>query len=138
MADTLPDPVDEAVELVQHLLALTDHGATAGDELPSTWKPSSPPFVALAIDLVDGEGTWPIYADCTLRVTVYAGGRRRARRIALDLQGLLVAEGSRPPFSRHRPLTGPLTTRDPALLADVASITARSTLRTVPLELAGS
>ena len=138
MVDTLPDPEIEAVELIEELLDLTEHAAEAGDELPADWTPTSPTFVLVACDLVASEGTCPVYADCTIRCTVYARGRRRAKRIALDLQALLIDRGSVAPFARHRPLTGPLLTRDPSLNANVASITVRSTLRTVPLVLPGS
>lgn len=138
MADTLPDPDAEAADLIEALLAELDHDATVDTDLPSTWTPTDPAHVLVACDLIDATGTWPIYADCTIRATVYASGPRRAKRIALDLLGLLVDAGAQPPFARHRPLTGPLLTRDDANKADVASITVRSTLRTVPLVLPGS
>lgn len=131
----LPDPVRAVRDLVIELYGDADETVDVRTDLPSNWVPSGDSVILVAVDLVAAEGTWPIYADCTTRLTAYASKPSEARRLALLGQGLIISRGARSPFARHRPLTGPLLTRDDAHKADVASITVRSTLRTEPLAL---
>ncbi|MBB5915281.1 hypothetical protein BJY24_004148 [Nocardia transvalensis] len=62
---------------------------TFGMVLPSQWTPSKVPAVVVFDD--SGPNTWPVSTRPTLRITVWADGRDRARQIAGAALGVLLA-----------------------------------------------
>lgn len=128
---TLPDPETAAADLLDDLFDELGETVTVGFTVPDNWTKAAGPHAQVAVDLVDST-EWPVYADCTVRITVMAAGHSEARRLALLAQGVLTSRGSVPPFARFRPLTGPLSAVDPAHKAPVASVTVRATVRSEP------
>lgn len=102
---------------------------TVGLVLPADWKLTSPPAVVVFDD--SGPTQWPVVVRPTIRVTVWANGRSRARMVAGAALGLLLA----------RPVPGIATITDPSQVLDardsntggvLASITVRVQSRTLP------
>lgn len=128
----LPDPENEVRDLLDDLYTEADETVTVAVGVPVEWTKADGAHAQVAVDLIDST-EWPVYADCTIRVTVMSDRPTESRRLALLASGLLTARGSVPPFARFRPLTGPLSAVDPAHQAPIASVTVRGTLRSVPI-----
>lgn len=62
---------------------------TFGMVVPSSWTPAAAPVVVVFDD--SGPVLWPVCTSPTLRVTVWAAGRDRSRRIAGVCLGVLLA-----------------------------------------------
>lgn len=62
---------------------------TVGLELPADWKPDHAPAVVVFDD--GGPPLWPVATAPTIRVTVWADGRDRSRRIAGVCLGVVLA-----------------------------------------------
>lgn len=127
-------PPDPAAAIKAHLVAelparVTDPDPSVGLTLPSTWQPSSAPAVVVFDD--SGPTRWPIAVMPTIRVTVWADGRTRARAIAGAAMGLLLSQQ----VAGVATITNPsqlLDARDKNTGGTLASFTVRAQSRTLP------
>ncbi|NKR89709.1 hypothetical protein GS894_02945 [Rhodococcus hoagii] len=121
------DHVAPVKEFLVAQLAADPSGATADQNLPDGWGPSSAPAVVVASD-PGSVDEWPVYTGEQIRIAVYAAGRTQARALAARCMGWLLA--LRVPGVGIRPGTGILVDRDPDTRGFIAGFTVRSRART--------
>ena len=127
-------PPDPAASIKAHLAAelparVAAPAPTVGLVLPSNWTTSSPSAVVVFDD--SGPTKWPIVVMPTIRITVWANGRTRARAIAGEALGLLLSQR----VAGIATITTPsqlLDARDSNTGAILASFTCRAQSRTLP------
>lgn len=127
-------PPDPAASIKAFLAAelpalVADPNPTVGVVLPADWKLASPPAVVVFDD--SGPTLWPVMVKPTIRVTVWANGRTRARAIAGAALGLLLSQR----VAGVATITTPsqlLDARDSNTGAILASFTCRAQSRTLP------
>jgi hypothetical protein len=123
---------------VDYLTAELDEDATVGVGVPDGWTSADDPHLEVALDGVPLLAH-PVCAHATIRLVARAGSTTEAKRIATKALGVLAAHpGSDDGIHTVRPLTGPLPARDPKTEAELASVTARVTVRSAPIEPSGS
>ncbi len=126
----LRKPRDAAVPvkdfLAGRLAALPPPTATVGLVLPPDWTPKSRPAVVVFDD--GGGQIWPVATRPTIRVTVWADGRTRARDLAGMCMGWLLA--LRVPGVKVSPGTALIDARDTGNGGIMASFTVNATVRT--------
>lgn len=110
-------------------LAAANPGVTADLDLPPTWTPKSPPAVVVFDD--GGPQSWPVSTKPTIRVTVWAAGRTRARDIGGMCMGWLLALPI--PGVKVTPGTALIDARDPKNNGVMASFTVNAIVRTTNL-----
>ncbi|WP_280335479.1 hypothetical protein [Nocardia wallacei] len=101
---------------------------TFGMVLPKTWTTASVPAVVVFDD--GGPSTWPVSTRPTVRVTVWADGRDRARTIAGAALGVLLAHRI-PGIAAITNPTGLLEAVDSNNGGITASFTVSATARTL-------
>ena len=99
-------------------------------ELPDDWTPASPAHAVVFDD--GGIGKLPVYDAVTVRVTVWAAGRTRAREVAGVCRGMLSAR-SIPGVSKVSDLSAILVAFDPQNKGTTASFHGRVIARTIAL-----
>lgn len=126
-----PDPEIAARELADALLEDVEPDVTVRIGVPSDWAKGSPTHVQVRWDGTPGRIRWvALYA--TVSFVIRASTPSEAKRVALLLMGLI--DGPLPAGTVHSAVTlnGPDTARDPKTLAELASFTARVTVRSTP------
>lgn len=113
----------------------TELAALVGDvgadlELPSDWTPASPAHVVVFDD--GGLSKPPVFDAVTVRVTVWAHGRTRAREVAGVCRGMLSAR-SVPGVSKLSELSPILVAFDPQNKGTTASFHGRAVSRMLAL-----
>ncbi len=108
---------------------VTGPAPTVGVGLPSAWKLTSPSAVVVFDD--GGQTRWPIAVRPTLRVTVWAAGRTRAREVAGAALGLLLARAV-PGIATIAEPSQVLDARDKETGGLLASFTVKVQSRTLP------
>lgn len=83
-----PPQVDRLVG--DHLADLVDAPATAGVALPPDYRRDGPPALVVADD--GGGILWPVKLDTTIRITVFAVTRSKARGMAAWAMGIVMAQ----------------------------------------------
>lgn len=124
---TYPDPE----RAVRDYLASVITEATVGVGVPSNWTKGSGPHVQVATD-----GMFlshPVSGEATIRLVAWASGPTTAKRIVQLAQGHLLAHPGTGPIARTRPLVGLLPARDEQTGAEIASVTVRVTVRSIPI-----
>lgn len=122
-----PDPEVAAVDLVQTLMTLEGESGTVAVGVPEDWTPATGTHVQVAWDGTP-ELAHPVVAFPTVRITVWAAEPSEAKRVALLLQGHLLAHVGGT-LRNIRPLTGVLPAQDPATRAELATFTVRCATR---------
>lgn len=124
------DPARRVKEFLAQRLAERGDPATADSKLPKNWQPHNAPAVVVFDD--GGDAQWPVSTSPTIRVTVWADGRTRAREIAGWCMGWLLC----------LPVPGVANISSPTALIDaqdehnsgrMAGFTVRAKARTIPL-----
>lgn len=132
-----PDAERATVDLLTALLDEWAPDFTCGVGVPPDWTPASPTHVRVAWD-----GTpvleHPVVAHATVRLVAYAATTTEAKAAVAVAQGLLLAHAGGDGVAAVHELTGVLPAHDPATAAEIASVTVRITVRSVPLEPTGS
>lgn len=109
-------------------LAARGVDATVGVDVPSTWEPGTKAHAQIALD-----GTpsveYPVLARASIRVTCWHASTTMAKSLANLAMGLLCSHAGSDTIHSIQPLTGPLVTRDPATIAQLASIAVRVNLK---------
>lgn len=119
-----PPQVDRLVG--DHLADLVDAPATAGVALPPDYRREGPPALVVADD--GGGILWPVKLDTTIRITVFAVTRSKARGMAAWAMGIVMAQ--RIPGVAHLwDPSGFLTTVDSKTGAYMASFTVSARAR---------
>lgn len=122
---------------VDYLTDELDEDATIGVGVPIGWAKDDTPHLEVALDgvpLLDH----PMFAHATVRLVARAETTTEAKRIAMKALGVLCGHPGGDGITTVRPLTGPLPARDPASQAELAAVTARVTVRSIPIEPTGS
>ena len=127
LAVTIPDVERLVVDWLNPLLT-----EQVGVAVPSTWKPTSPPFLQVASD---GHPTnsWPVTMTATVRLVARASTTTIAKALAAKAQGLLCSHPGGGGIAGASPLTGPLPARDPETEAELAAVTCSVILRSTPI-----
>lgn len=116
---------------------LDDGDTTVGVGVPDGWTKTDPAHLEVALD-----GTpvlhHPMFAHATIRLVARAATTTEAKRLVTRGLGVLCAHPGGDGIATVRPLTGPLPARDPKTEAELASVTARVTVRSTPIEPSGS
>lgn len=125
-----PDPEIAARELADELLATAAPSVTVAIGVPSDWSAGSPTHVQVRWDGTPNRVPY-VTLNATVSFVVRAASTSEAKRVALLLMGLL--DGPLPAGTVHSvaTLTGPASDRDPKTLAELASFTARVTVRSI-------
>lgn len=93
-----PPQVDRLVG--DHLADLVDAPATAGVALPPDYRREGPPALVVSDD--GGGILWPVKLDTTIRITVFAVTRSKARGMASWAMGIVMARRA-PGAAQHIP-----------------------------------
>lgn len=115
---------------VTELDGLVDGPYTVSTNIPHEWTPDDPPHVGVFDD--GGPGQWPVFDNPRIRVTVWAPGRTRARRIASICRGMVNVRRV-PGVSRIDDPSGIIDARDPHNGGIMASFHVGAVARTVAL-----
>lgn len=137
LAVTYPDAERLVVDYLTDELADLGEEATVAIGVPNGWKPGD-----IAHIQVDSDGTpqlvHPALAHVTIRLVARASSTTEAKRLAALAHGVLLAHNGGNGIASTFPLTGVLPARDPETFAELASVTARVTVRSTPIEPSGS
>lgn len=109
---------------------LVDGPYTVSNGVPRDWTPDSPAHVGVFND--GGPGQWPVFDNPRIRVTVWAAGRTRARRIAAIARGM-VSVRRVPGVARIDDPSSIIDARDPHNAGIMASFHVGAVARTVAL-----
>lgn len=124
---TFPDAERLVLEHLEPLLA-----EDVGIKVPADWKPGSTNHLQVVLD-----GTPVVHRFvaqlATIRLTARCATPTEAKALAQLGLAYLVAGGWPDGITNAVPLTGPLPARDPQTLAELASVTARVTVRSTPV-----
>lgn len=129
---TYPDVERLVLDYIEEQFADFEPDVTVGIDVPSDWSADSPGHVQVICDGVP-QLDHPLAAYATVRLLARAASTTEAKRLAGVALGLLVAHPGGDGISKARPLTGPLPARDPDTRAELASATARVTVRSIPI-----
>lgn len=127
---TYPDAERVIVDYLADALADAAETATVAVGVPDGWTPTDPPHVQIAWDGTPS-GEHPIFARCTIRVTVHAATTTEAKRLAGVAQGHLLAHPGGAGVATTVQLTGISPLRDPDTRTELATFTVRVTIRSV-------
>lgn len=128
-AVTYPDP-ERVVR--DYLDAVTDD-ATVRIGVPSSWTSESGTHIQVACDGMFLANTHPVYAVATIRLVAWDASPTTAKAAVQRAQGRLLAHPGTGDIARTRPLTGLVPARDDQTNAEIASVTVRVTLRSIPI-----
>lgn len=139
MAD--PYAVADVERLVRDYLAdaLADvhPDVTVTIGVPTNWTPRSAPHLQVTSDGVFAFESVAI-AHCAVRLVAWSDSTTTSKAIAANALGLLAAHPGGNGIAVARPTTGPLPARDTETGGELAAVTARVTVRTIPIEPSGS
>lgn len=135
VAVTYPDVEHLVVDYLAELIDSAE--ARVGVGVPAGWTPSSTPHVQVALDGTPNM-VHPIAANHTIRLVARAATTSAAKALAMKAHGLLLAHPGGDGIASTRALTGVFPAHDSKTNAEIASVTARVTVRAIPLELNGS
>lgn len=115
---------------------LDEPDCTVGVGVPAAWQPGDK---HLQVDL-DGTPRMdhPVAAYATVRLVAWADSTTDAKRLAMRAHGVLLAHPGGDGIAGTRALTGIFPARDSKTGAEIASVTARVTVRSVLIEPTGS
>lgn len=125
---------DLAEGLVVDYLAdvLSDQECTVSVGVPPDWKPTDQKHLEVASDGSPNHA-WPIVSYVTIRLVARAENTTTAQQLCARAYGLLCAHPGGTQIAGVKPGTDPLAARDPQTRAELASATARVTVRTKPI-----
>ena len=132
LAVTFPDAELVTKNLLRDLMALHEPEVTVAVGVPTDWTPASPAHLQVVWDGTPLR-THPVIAHATVRVVARATTTSEAKRLAGLAEGLLLAHGGGDGIASIRPLAGVLAARDPETRAELASISVRVTVRSIPI-----
>lgn len=118
--------------LLEQLMDEQGEDVTVAVGVPEAWKPSDTPHLQIAWD---GTPTseMPVVVRGTVRIIARARSTSEAKRLAALAEGLLVAHGGGAGITGIHALAGVLPARDPDTQAELASVSLRVTVRTIPI-----
>lgn len=127
LAVTYPDAERLVVDYLAPLLAPT----LVRTNVPADWTPAT----TLLRVVSDGVPSLqhPVLANYTIRMVAMSGSPTTSKELAAKALGLLSAHTGDGQIASTAPFTGPLTSRDPSTGAELASVTARVTVRSTPI-----
>lgn len=133
-----PDPEPVIVELLAERMAGIGEDVTCDIGVPTDWnRKDSKPHLQVDLDgtpLIEA----PIRAFSTIRVVAWADRTSEAKRLAGLAHGLLLASSGHGGTDSISHLTGLDAVQDTKTKAELASITVRVGMRSVPIVPAGS
>lgn len=130
LAVTYPDPERVVRDYLDSVIA----DATVGVGVPAGWTKTSPqPHVQVSTDGMFLTRTHPVYGEATIRLVAWSSSPTTAKELVQRAQGLLLAHPGTGSIARTRPLVGVLPSRDEQTNAEIASVTVRVTLRSIPI-----
>lgn len=129
---TYPDVERLVVEYLTEHLGRYEDDITVGVGVPSDWTPESPTHLQVVSDGIFSLDH-PVAAHATVRLVARAATTTEAKRIAALAFGVLCAHPGSGGIAGARPFTGPLAARDPETRAELASVTARVTVRSIQI-----
>lgn len=129
---TYPDPERLTIDILTAALELYVPLVTVQLGAPTNWRPELGSFVQVDLDGVPIMDH-PIAMHATVRLVAHASTTDDAKELILLAQGLLLAHPGGQGVTRYRSLTGLFPATDPATEAELASITVRATVRSIPL-----
>lgn len=134
LAVTFPDI--ERVAIGWLIDELDDGDTTIGLKLPAGWTTTSPNHLTIRCD---GTPTmaYPVMARATIRATAWSASPTEAKALVMKAQGVLCSYPGGDNVSGITALTGMLPAYDPDHEAELAAITCRAVLRSIPI-VAGS
>lgn len=124
---TYPD-VEELI--IDHLVDLD-----ARNNVPPDWTPGSDGDYVLEVHL-DGtpRDLHPIAQQSTVRLVARAGTTSQAKALALEAHGRALVGPWPTGITNVQKLLGLTTAQDPATLAELAAVTVRVTVRSIPID----
>lgn len=105
---------------------------TVGIGVPSTWAPGSPNHLQVSLDGVP-RMEHPAIAHATIRLVARSTSTTQAKALAMKAQGLLAAHPGGGGIASTAVQTGVLPTRDPDTGAELAMVTCRVSVRSIPI-----
>lgn len=135
LAVTYPDVEALVQDYLAAEMATVEPAVEVSVGVPAGWKKGSPTHVQVASDGIP-RLEHPVLAHATVRLVARASSTGEAKRIAGIALGLLAAHPGGGGIASTAPFTGPLPGRDPDTGAELASATARVTVRSVPITAA--
>ena len=129
---TYPDVEIEVKDLLRYLIASHEPTVTVSVGVPSTWKPSSPPHIEVALDTTD-TSEHPVASRSLVRIVARSNSTSRSKELANLAHGLLCGYDGDDLISGIRPALGLIPARDPDTRAELASVTVRVTTRSIPI-----
>lgn len=132
LAVTYPDAEKETRALLAALLEEQDIDATVAIGIPHDWTPDTGDHLQVSSDGTPSIAH-PVVSHSTIRITAWSASTSRAKELANLAFGLLCAHDGTPPIAAILPLTGVLPARDPESRAELAYVTVRVSVRSVPI-----
>lgn len=129
---TFPDVEKLVRAYLADQFAEFDPDVTVGVGVPTDWTPESPAHVQVASDGIFSI-VHRILAHATIRLVAWSSSTSISKELAGVALGLLCAHPSGGGIVVARPTTGPLPARDEANRAELAAVTARVTVRSIPV-----
>lgn len=129
--------------VIDYLYALRDNprhpppdrlpaNATIGIGVPAGWLPATSPVHFQVRSEGTPEMAWPVVAFPTVSIIVRAATTSLAKDNASTAQSLL-SESGWPPGTSGKPLQGVLAEQDPATKVELARVTMRVAVRSIPI-----
>lgn len=134
---TFPDPERIAVDYLTDQLEEFEPEVTCGVGVPEGWTADSPSHIRVVSDGQPAH-THPVVSHATIRLVAYAATTTEAKRLCGVALGLLLAHPGGDGVAGTRKYTGPLPAHDPDTGAELASATARLSIRSIPIVPAAS
>jgi hypothetical protein len=128
IACTYPDVERATVDFLTGKLG----GATVGTRLPPDWTKQSTNHLMVRCDGTPTI-TYPITARPTVRLVAWSGSPTEAKALAMLAQGVYCAHPGDSEISGVQALTGLLPGYDPDHEAELASVTCRAVIRSIPI-----
>lgn len=132
LAVTYPDVERLVVDYLTEELADVEPDVTCGVGVPDGWDATSPGHVRVVSDGIPVVAH-PVVAHAVVRLVAYAVSTTEAKHLAGVAIGLLAGHPGGDGIATTRYLTGPLPAQDPETGAELASATARVSIRSIPI-----
>lgn len=129
---TFPDAEIATKDLLKALIAPHEPTVTVGIAVPDNWTTESPDHLQVSLEgPTDVERA--ITSSSTVRITAWSASTSRAKELVSLAFGLLCAHAGGDGIAVIVPLTGPLPARDPDNRGELAYVTVRVTVRSIPV-----
>lgn len=121
-------------DLLAELMEEQGESVTVEVGVPADWTPESAAHLEVAWDGTPAS-SMPVVARGTARIIARAQTTSEAKRLASLAEGLLLAYEGGEGITAIYELAGVLPARDPDTQAELASVSVRVTVRTIPIPI---